>query len=201
MSTTHRAKTGLAALLIGLALVAGSAPRSPPKEGGHATIPRQKWTFGGLFGKYDDAQLQRGFRVYMEVCARCHGMSRIHFRNLASEAGRASPRLPSSRWPPPSSTTTHPTTRARFKRPGLLTDRLPSPFKNEQEARYAQNGALPPDLSLIAKARAADSDTPFYRVPDRMLTDIATGYQEGGPDYVYSFLKGYAEPPAGMKMG
>jgi len=84
MSTTHRAKTGLAALLIGLALAAGPA-FAAEAEGGHPTIPRQKWSFGGLFGKYDDAQLQRGFRVYMDVCSRCHGLSRIHFRNLAEK--------------------------------------------------------------------------------------------------------------------
>jgi len=92
MSTMHRAKTGLAALLLTVAFAAGTGPAvAADAEGGHATIERQKWTFGGLFGKFDDAQLQRGFRVYMEVCSRCHGLSRIHFRNLAEPGGPGFP--------------------------------------------------------------------------------------------------------------
>jgi len=203
MSTMHRAKTGLAALLIGLALAAGSGPAfAAEAEGGHPTIPRQKWSFGGLFGKYDDAQLQRGFRVYMDVCSRCHGLSRIHFRNLAEAGGPGFPEAAVKSLAATFQYDAAPNDQGKvLKRPGLLTDRLPSPYKNEQEARYAQNGALPPDLSLIAKARSADADTPFYRVPDKMLTDIATGYQEGGPDYVHAYITGYAEPPADMKMG
>ena len=182
MSTMHRAKTGLAALLLRLALAAGTGPAvAAAAEGGHVAIERQKWTFGGLFGKFDDAQLQRGFRVYMEVCARCHGLSRIHFRNLAEPGGPGFPEAAVKSLAATFQYDDAPNDQGKIvKRPGLLTDRLPSPYKNEQEARYAQNGALPPDLSLIAKARAAESDTPFYRVPDKMLRDIATGYQEGG---------------------
>jgi ubiquinol-cytochrome c reductase cytochrome c1 subunit len=59
---------------------------------------------------------------------------------------------------------------------------------------------LPPDLSLIAKARGVDAGTPFYRLPDTMLRDIVTGYQEAGSDYIYAYLRGYTEPPAGVKM-
>jgi ubiquinol-cytochrome c reductase cytochrome c1 subunit len=201
MSTMHRAKAGLAALLIGVALAAGSGP-ALAAETGHVTIPRQKWTFGGFRGHYDDAQLQRGFRVYMEVCARCHGLSRIHFRNLSQAGGPGFPEAAVKSLAATFQYDDAPNDQGKIlKRPGILTDRLPSPYKNEQEARYAQNGALPPDLSLIAKARAAEADTPFYRVPDKMLTDIATGYQEGGPDYIYSFLTGYADPPSDFKMG
>jgi ubiquinol-cytochrome c reductase cytochrome c1 subunit len=60
---------------------------------------------------------------------------------------------------------------------------------------------MPPDLSLIVRARGIEAGTPFYRVPDTMIRDIVTGYQEGGADYVYGYLTGYADPPAGMKMG
>jgi ubiquinol-cytochrome c reductase cytochrome c1 subunit len=205
MSTMHRAKTGLAALLL-LAALVGTGPaiaaETEAEGGGHAAIERQKWTFGGLFGKFDDAQLQRGFRVYMEVCARCHGMSRIHFRNLSEPGGPGFPEAAVKSLAATFQYDDTPNEQGKIgKRPGLLTDPLPSPYRNQQEARYAQNGALPPDLSLIAKARAADADTPFYRVPGKMLTDIASGYQEGGADYVYSYLTGYADPPAGMKMG
>ena len=203
MSTMHRAKTGLAALLLTVAFAAGTGPAvAADAEGGHATIERQKWTFGGLLGKFDDAQLQRGFRVYMEVCSRCHGLSRIHFRNLAEPGGPGFPEAAVKSLAATFQYDDAPNEQGKIgKRPGLLTDRLPSPYKNEQEARYAQNGALPPDLSLITKARAADADKPFYRVPDLMLRDIASGYQEGGADYVYAYITGYAEPPKDMKMG
>jgi ubiquinol-cytochrome c reductase cytochrome c1 subunit len=205
MSTMHRAKAGFAALLLS-AVLAGISPAAAETEGegaaGHPTIERQKWNFGGLFGKFDDAQLQRGFRVYMEVCARCHGLSRIQFRNLAEPGGPGFPEAAVKSLAATFQYDDAPNEQGKIgKRPGLLTDPLPSPYRNQQEARYAQNGALPPDLSLITKARAADADTPFYRVPGKMLSDIASGYQEGGADYVYSYLTGYGEPPAGMKMG
>ena len=107
----------------------------------------------------------------MEVCARCHSMSRIHFRNLAEPGGPGFPEAAVKSLAATYQYDAAPNDEGKvLKRPGLLTDPLPSPFKNEQEARFAQNGALPPDLSLIAKARAAEADTPFYRVPDTMLT-------------------------------
>jgi cytochrome c1 len=87
------------------------------------------------------------------------------------------------------------------KRPATLTDAIPAPYKNPQEARYALNGALPPDLSLIVRARAVETNTPFYRVPDHMLADVVNGYQDSGADYVYAYLTGYAEPPKDFKLG
>ena len=138
----------------------------------------------------------------MEVCARCHGMSSAsHFRNLAEPGGPGFPEAAIKSLAATYKVDDAPNEQGKInKRPACSTDALPSPYKNEQEARYAQNGALPPDLSLIAKARGVEADTPFYRVPDTMLRDIASGYQEGGADYVYAYLTGYAEPPAGMKM-
>ncbi len=199
MFTMHAAKKGVSALLLATGLMAGTAAGAA--EQGHTVIERQKWTFGGMFGKFDDAQLQRGFKVYSEVCSRCHGISRIYFRNLAEPGGPAFPEAAVKSLAATFKVDDAPNDEGKIKpRSAVLTDAFPPPFKNEQEARFAQNGALPPDLSLIAKARSAESDAPFYRVPDRMVRDIVSGYQEGGADYVYAYITGYADPPADMKM-
>src|SRR5690606_14992558 len=87
-----------------------------------------------------------------------------------------------------------------FKRPGRPADRIPSPFTNEQEARSANNGALPPDFSVLAKARSIEVDRAFWAVPGAMIRDIFTGYQEAGPDYIYALLTGYTQPPQGVKV-
>src|SRR5262249_59345044 len=132
LSTMHRAKAGLAALLLS-AVLAGISPAVAVETEGegttaHPTIERQKWSFGGLFGKSDDAQLQRGFRVYMEVCARCHGMSRIHFRNLAEPGGPGFPEAAVKSLAATFQYDTAPNDQGKVeKRPGILTDRLPSP--------------------------------------------------------------------------
>ncbi len=88
-----------------------------------------------------------------------------------------------------------------FKRPAKLSDRIPPPYANEKEARSAQNGAYPPDLSLIAKARSVENHSPWYLHIFQMMRDIAIGYQEGGADYMHALLTGYKEtPPEGVKM-
>jgi cytochrome c1 len=164
-------------------------------------VNRQKWTFGGFFGKFDDAQLQRGFKVYTEVCSRCHGLKRLFFRNLAEPGGPGFPEAGVKSLAANYQVDAEPDEQGKIgKRPGTLADALPSPYKNEQEARFMQNGALPPDLSLIVRARAVEGNVPFYRVPDRMLADLAAGYQDGGADYVYAYITGYADPPPGMTM-
>ena len=84
MTGTIRATVGASILAIGLGL-GGSAWAASDE---HAHIPRQKWTFGGLFGKFDDGQLQRGFKVYSEVCSRCHSVKRLYFRNLVQPGGQ-----------------------------------------------------------------------------------------------------------------
>jgi cytochrome c1 len=164
-------------------------------------VEPQKWTFGGLFGKFDDAQLQRGFKVYTEACARCHGVKRLSFRNLAEPGGPGFPEAAIKSLAATFQVDDVPDEQGKTgKRPAVLADGIPPPYKNEQEARFAQNGALPPDLSLIVKARGVETGVPFYRVPDTMIRDIVSGYQEAGADYVYAYLKGFANPPAGMKM-
>ncbi|MGL6042741.1 MAG: cytochrome c1, partial [Sandaracinobacteroides sp.] len=106
----------------------------------------------GVFGTFDRAQLQRGYQVYKEVCSSCHGMNQIAFRNLTalgfSEAEVKA--LARSKEVP----TINPQTGEPSTRPALPSDRFPEPFPNETTARLANNNALPPDLSLIVKARA-----------------------------------------------
>jgi cytochrome c1 len=82
-----------------------------------------------------------------------------------------------------------------------LTDPFPSPFKNEQEARSIHNGAYPPDLSLIARARNVEYTGTWYLHPFSMLRDVVNGYQEGGADYIYALLTGYKTPPKDVKIG
>jgi cytochrome c1 len=162
---------------------------------------RQPWSFAGILGRFDEAQLQRGFKVYSEVCSRCHGVKRLAFRDLAEPGGPNFPEAAVKSLAATYEVDDDPNDEGKIKkRPARLADGIPPPFANEQEARFAQNGALPPDLSLIIRARAAESDRPFYLVPLAMLADIARGYQEAGADYVHAYLSGYTDPPADVKM-
>ena len=198
MIGTIRVKTGACVLAIALAAGVGAAWAA----GGEVHIDRQHWSFGGILGHFDDAQLQRGFKVYSEVCARCHSIQRLHFRNLVQPGGPGFPEaaiksLAGNNYKVDDA----PDEQGKVgKRPATLADAFPPPFPNEQAARYATNGALPPDLSLIARARGIDAGTPFYRVPDTMVRDILSGYQEGGADYIYAYLLGFTDPSPGMKM-
>jgi ubiquinol-cytochrome c reductase cytochrome c1 subunit len=201
-----RAIPARAARWLGLAAVAVSAVMAVLAAGAFAAgeavhIDRQKWVFGGVLGHFDDAQLQRGFKVYTEVCARCHSIKRLYFRNLAEPGGPGFPEAAIKSLAATYQVEDAPDEQGKVgKRPGLLSDSIPGPYKNEQEARYVQNGALPPDLSLIAKARAAEAGTPFYRVPDTMVRDVLSAYQEAGADYIYAYLTGYKDPPSDMKL-
>lgn len=174
----------------GLATVALAAGES-------ADIARQKWSFAGFNGTFDRAQLQRGYQVYTEVCAACHGLSRISYRNLAEKGGPEFPEADVKALAAAAEVEDGPGEDGQmYKRPGRMADRLPQPYKNEQAARYAQNGAYPPDLSLITKARNVEYHGPLWYHPAAMLTDIARGYQEGGADYTYALLTHYADPPS-----
>jgi ubiquinol-cytochrome c reductase cytochrome c1 subunit len=186
-----------AALMLAAALGAATAARAADNGNGHVEIPRQKWSFAGLLGKFDQAQLQRGFKVYAEACARCHGIKRIAFRNLVQPGGPGFSEDQIKSLAETYKVDALPNEQGKVvKRAAILSDFIPSPFKNDNEARSAQpSGALPPDLSLIARARSVESDAPFYRVPLNMLLDIATVYQEGGADYVYAFLLGFKPAP------
>ena len=143
------------------------------------------YSFEGPFGTFDKGQLQRGYKVYKEVCAACHSMRLVFFRNLADPGG---PGFTEEQVKALAATFTvqdGPGDDGQmFDRPGLPSDRFPSPFLNEQAARNANGGALPPDLSLITKARAG-----WYGTFNQLINGI------GGPDYVYSVLTGFEPPP------
>lgn len=190
----------LAAVAIATAALAGGAsiPAAASSEGGHAHIVRQQWSFGGLRGSYDKAQLQRGFQIYKDVCAACHGLKRINWRNLVQPGGPEFPaesvKALAAEWP--NKITDGPDDNGKmFERPAKLSDPILGPYKNDNEARAAQNGALPPDLALIAKARKVEYTGTWYMHPFAMLKDIVAGYQEGGPDYLYALLTGYVDAP------
>ncbi|NOU06440.1 MAG: cytochrome c1 [Hyphomicrobiaceae bacterium] len=191
VKTVLRAAAGLSivgGLAAGAAMAAG---------GGGPTIEQQKWSFGGVRGHFDRAQLQRGFQVYKEVCASCHSMNRISFRNLSQPGGPEFPEDGVKNLASTYQVVDGPNDQGKMlKRPAKPSDPIPSPFDNEQQARSANNGALPPNLSLIARARGIEVEKPFWMVPVHMVKDIGTGYQEAGADYVFALLTGYADVPA-----
>ncbi|WP_291181670.1 cytochrome c1 [Hyphomicrobium sp.] len=195
-------KNGCLAALALLACAAG-AVTARAAEGGHIHIERQTWSFGGFTGQYDPAQLQRGFQIYKDVCSACHGLKRVRFRNLFEPGGPEFPeeavKALANEWP--NKIVDGPNDEGKmFEREPKAFDPILGPFKNDNEARAAQNGALPPDLSLIAKARNVEYTGSWWAHPFSMLRDIATSYQEGGADYLYALLIGYGEPPADVKL-
>lgn len=162
-------------LLIGLVLPGAALAQQGNGHG--AEIRAQDWSFAPPFGRFDKAQLQRGYKVYKFVCSNCHSMRLLSYRNLGEPGGPSfSPQAVEALAAQVQVTDGPDDTGKMFQRPGRPSDRFRSPYANEQAARAANHGALPPDLSVIAKARA------------------------GGPDYIYSLLTGYAEPPSDMKM-
>ncbi|MGA9794213.1 MAG: cytochrome c1 [Rhizomicrobium sp.] len=143
------------------------------------------WSFEGPFGTYDEAALQRGFQVYKEVCSACHSLNRVAFHMLSEPGGpgfddaqmkaiAAGYQIPAG---PNDKGQTTDANGSPLMRAGTPADHFPPPFPNEEAARTANGGALPPDLSLIVKAR------------------------EGGPQYVYSIVTGDGSPvPHGFKV-
>jgi ubiquinol-cytochrome c reductase cytochrome b/c1 subunit len=145
------------------------------------------YSFEGPLGKFDRGQLQRGYKVYKEVCSACHSMRLLSFRNLADPGGPEFTEEQVKALAATFETQDGPDDSGEmFTRPALPSDRFPSPFPNEQAARAASGGALPADLSLITKARAG-YDT---------LRQLVGG--TGGPEYVYSVLTGYEPEPPGL---
>jgi ubiquinol-cytochrome c reductase cytochrome c1 subunit len=167
---------------LGCALIAGPALASggsqlPPKE--------MHWSNEGPLGEFDQAQLQRGYKVYREVCSSCHSMNLMYFRNLGQPGGP----FYDPKYKNPNENPYVKAIAAEYQvndvdsetgdtvqRPGTSADRFPAPFPNEPAARASNGGALPPDLSVIVKAR------------------------HEGSQYVYSLLTGYSNPPAGLKV-
>lgn len=182
--------TRLAAVLV-LALPLGTSAVAQEIEPAHTTPhyplehPRHaEWSFAGPFGKYDPQQLQRGFQIYHEVCSSCHSLGMVAFRTLASETG---PHFGEEEVKAFASGFTVPDpTVEGGERSGLPSDVFPPapPYP----------GAQPPDLSLVAKARAINRGFPTF------IFDIFTLYQETGPDYIYSLLTGYQDPPPSVEV-
>lgn len=136
---------------------------------------QEKWSFDGVFGRFDFASIQRGFQVYKEVCSACHSVKRIAFRNLIdigfseSEAKTIAAEYQITDGPNDDG--------EMFQRNGKLFDYLPGSYKNDNVAKAANGGAIPPDLSLIIKAR------------------------HDGANYVYSLLTGYQNAPSDIMIG
>src|SRR3990170_6331662 len=165
-------------LMLSFVVGAVSYFREPPEETAEHEFHRHpeplKLASDGPLGKFDDQQLQRGFQVYKEVCAACHGLSLVAFRDLhALGYNEAEVKAIANQWqievPSINPDTGEPATRK-----AIPADKFPSPYPNETAARAANNNALPPDLSLITKAR------------------------HGGAPYIQSLLLGYRNPPANL---
>lgn len=153
-----------ATLLTGVAASAAEMPE----------LPEHHWSFNNLFGTYERDAQQRGFLVYKNVCASCHGLRLVAYRNLM-DIGLSEDEVKAIA--AEYSVVDGPDENGdMFDRPALPSDRFVSPFPNDNAARASNSGALPPDLSLIVKARL------------------------GGPDYLYGILTGYHEPPAGVEV-
>jgi ubiquinol-cytochrome c reductase cytochrome c1 subunit len=166
-------KTAVAPAVLAFMLLAGGLPAAPAIAQ-EQPMPHEKWSFERIFGTFDLAAAQRGFQIYSNVCSNCHSMQMLHYRDLSGiglnadqiKAIAAGVTVPSGLDDQGNPKEGPATPASEFK----------SPFANEKAARAANNGALPPDLSLIINAR------------------------EGGPNYVYGILTGFADAPAGFKM-
>ena len=171
----RRIVLGIVTAIAGLAAV-GIVAANPVA---HSTVHTQSWSFNGFFGSFDQEQLKRGYQIYANVCSGCHSMHLLAYRDLQDigytedEVKEFSAAVQIQDGPNDAG--------EMFERPGRPSDRFKSPFANEQAARSSNNGALPPDLSLIAKARAGAG---------------FLGYD--GADYLHSLMTGYEEPPAGV---
>jgi|TARA_R110002072_G_scaffold517_29_gene3254 cytochrome c1 len=148
---------------------------SPALAAENNELPKQNWSFDGIFGAFDKAELQRGFQVYAQVCASCHSLSYVSYRNLLDlgysqeEVKAFAAEYEVEDGPDDDG--------EMYTRPAQPSDRFVSPFANPQAARASNGGALPPDLSLMAKAR------------------------EGGPDYIYALMTGFQdEAPDGAPL-
>jgi len=162
----------LGAAALAAALLAGPAAAVASEAGAH--LPEKHWSFDSIFGTFDRGALQRGFEVYKQVCASCHGLRLVAYRNLGAigfsedEVAAIASGFNVVDGPDQFGD--------MYERPGTPADHFVSPFPNDEAARSANGGALPPDLSLIAKARL------------------------GGPTHVYAILTGYEEAPAGVEV-
>ena len=138
---------------------------------------KQDWSFKSFFGTFDRASLQRGYQVYTEVCASCHSLKYVSYRNLAEKGGPEFSIEQAKAIASNFEVTDGPNNDGEmFTRPAKLSDKFVMPYANDQEAKLSNGGAYPPDMSVLVKARA------------------------GGADYIYSVILGYEDPPEEMKL-
>lgn len=180
--------------LVAAVLVAGALLGANPGYAAEAAAPQieqQSWSFAGIFGTFDRNQLRRGFQVFKEVCANCHSADLLNFRNLSEPGG---PEYSAAQVKALAATYTIKDPAAQGgSRPAVPSDHWPSPFETEQDARDANGGALPPDFSVLVKARTIHQPFPFW------VFNYFTVYQEGGADYIHALLNGFHEEvPAGV---
>ena len=178
----------LAAVALGLGLIA-----TPVFASGAArkNAEDHAFSFEGPFGQFNRAQLQRGWEVFRQVCASCHSLNYLRFRNLAEPGGPEFTVEQAKAFASQYDITDGPNDEGEmFTRPGRLSDAFPAPYPNEQAAKAANNNALPPDLSLLVKAREG-WDYPWYVSP---IIKLFKG--NGGAEYVRSLISGFEEPPA-----
>jgi ubiquinol-cytochrome c reductase cytochrome c1 subunit len=172
----------LVAVLVAVLFIAAEPHEYLPGSEHEIEIPREEWSFNGFFGKFDQAQVKRGFQVYHDVCSACHSMKLVSYRNLAQigfsedEVKDIAASVQVTDGPNDAG--------EMFERAGKPSDAFKSPFANDQAARAANNGALPPDMSLLARSRAGKG---------------FTGYE--GADYIHAILTGYKDAPADFKLG
>jgi len=167
-------KKSLAVLALASLVSVSSAPAQA--EASKEKLPAREWSFNGMFGTFDRASLQRGLQVYQEVCAACHSLRLVAYRNLAA-IGFSEDQVKAVA--AEFEVTDGPNAEGEmYTRPARPSDRFASPFANENAARASNNGALPPDLSLMTKSR------------------------KGGADYLHALLTSYKEEaPDGFKLG
>jgi ubiquinol-cytochrome c reductase cytochrome b/c1 subunit len=184
-----RRGAAMVAIVFGLALATlVSSPTPAAAQDEALAPPRQRWSFAGPFGKFDRGELQRGFKVFHDVCQTCHGLSLVAFRNLAEPGGPgftpAQVGVIAAEYK-----ISEPNDDGKMvERPARAADRFPPP-----SIRFP--GAQPPDLSVIAKARSYERGFPAF------LFDMFTQYQELGVDYIAALLTGYDfNPPAGVSL-
>lgn len=178
-----------AALLVATGCVSGmfAVDHTVQAAGGHAHIEDFDFSYEGPFGTFDRAQLQRGWQVYSQVCAGCHAMKYLSYRNLTAETGPGFSEEQVKAMIADYVVQDGPNAEGEmFERPAVLADKFVSPYENVEAAMAANGGAYPPDLSLIAKARSSFHD-------GLGVTQFMKGM--GGPEYIASLLTGYRENP------
>jgi ubiquinol-cytochrome c reductase cytochrome b/c1 subunit len=183
-------KRSIIALTLATAIAAIATPVMAQEHSHEApTPPAVKWSFAGPFGKYDEGQLQRGFKIYKEVCSSCHALSLLSIGSLADEGGPGFSQAQVAALAAEYKIKDLDDKGEAIERAGRPADYFPSPFANELVAKAANGGVAPPDFSTLAKARTYERGFPWF------VIDIVTQYQEQGPDYIAALLQGYVDAP------